>query len=286
MNFKIHISGLTENLIEKLKPMIISSLQNSDIELTGELQPPDWTDMKPHLKYYVNSSQCFPIKISIKGEIVGIGTTVKHSNTAWLAHIIVHPDFRNKGIGKKITDALVKSIDKRRYKTIYLVATELGAPVYKKSGFEIETEYVLLENENGNFQSKICEFIFPFEDKYRNEIFELDKYVTGENREIRLNEVINGSSVLLANGKVSGTYFPDLGNGLIIAKDPAAGIELTKLRLQKNDHSIIPEGNKQAIEFLIQNNFKQKEKKKRMILGKKREWHPENLYNWVSGQIG
>lgn len=266
--------------------MIISSLQNSDIELTEGLQPPEWPDMKPHLKYYVNSSQCFPIKITIEDKIVGIGTTVKHANTVWLAHIIVHPDFRNKGLGKKITDILVKSVDKRKYKTIYLIATELGCPVYKKSGFEIESEYVLLENENGNFNSAISEFIFPFEDKYRTEIFELDKFVTGENREVKLNEAIHNSSVFLSNGKVAGAYFPDLGNGLIIAKNPEAGIELMKLRLQKNDHSIIPEGNKEAIEFLIQNNFKEKEKKKRMILGKKREWHPENLFNWVSGQIG
>ncbi|MEZ4822611.1 MAG: GNAT family N-acetyltransferase [Ignavibacteria bacterium] len=121
--------------------MKIQPLRHSDIGQLKELQPPDWNDIAPHFKYYIDSPYSNPVKIVSENKITGIGTTIKNKDSAWLAHIIVHPEYRNKGLGKKITDALVKSIDRRKYKTIYLIATKLGYPVYLKSRFELEGEY-------------------------------------------------------------------------------------------------------------------------------------------------
>ncbi|MBK8831594.1 MAG: hypothetical protein IPN60_12210 [Saprospiraceae bacterium] len=49
-------------------------------------------------------------------------------------HIIVHPDFKS-GIGKLITESLVVMAHANlRY--LYLLAAELGEPVYRKIAFE------------------------------------------------------------------------------------------------------------------------------------------------------
>ncbi len=251
-----------------------------------ELQPPDWSDITPHIKYYIDSPYCDPIKIVSENKIAGIGSTLKHTDSAWLAHIIVHPEYRNRGIGKMITDALVKSLDRRKYKTIYLIATELGYPVYLKSGFEIETEYADFDAGSGLPDYKLSSSIIPFNENHRSEVLKLDKFVTGENRLNRLDEHIQNSSVYVSNGKVCGAYFPKFGEGLIIAYEEEAGIELMKLRLQKMKNAFFPADNKAAFEFYSRGNFKLDKYSKRMRLGKKKKLHLENMYNRVSGQIG
>lgn len=266
--------------------MKIQPLQHSDIEKLKELQPPEWEDISPHIKYYIDSPCCDPIKIMSGKNITGIGTTLKHRDSAWLAHIIVHPEFRNKGIGKMVTNALVKSLDRRKYKTIYLIATELGYPVYLRSGFELEAEYVDFDIVPGKNSFKISGNIIPYEEKYKSEILELDILTTGEDREIRLAGHFPGSFVFLSNGKTAGAYFPKLGEGLIIADSEEAGIELMKFRLQEKNNVVFPKDNKAAFEFCIRENLKFDKYQKRMRLGKKRIWHPENLFNRVSGQIG
>jgi len=265
----------------------IQQIQLSDIDSLTELQPPDWKeDIKPHFIFYFNSSFCEPIKITTEDKIVGVGTTFKHRDTVWLAHIIVHPEFRRRGIGKMITNALVKSVDRRKYKTIYLIATELGYPVYLKSGFEPEGEYVHFEFEPGSKKPDASTLIIPYDEKYKTEIFELDKVITGEFREVILNGSIQNSFMLLKNGKVSGVYFPPLGDGLIIADDPDSGIELMKFRLQSENDAIFPSENKTAFEFYSGINAKFVKTSRRMRLGKKRIRHPENLYNRIGGQLG
>lgn len=283
----IEIFILSFIISSKLPAMTIQPIQHSDIEQLIELQPPDWKeDIRPHFIYYLNSSHCEPIKILIKNKIAGIGTTFKHRNSAWLAHIIVHPEYRNKGIGKRITKALVDSIDKRKHRTIYLIATELGYPVYLKSGFEPEGEYAHFEFEPGFNKPDTSPLIIPYDEKYKSEIFELDKDTTGEFREAVLNGSIQNSFLFLKNGKVSGAYFPKLGDGLIIADDSDAGIELMKFRLQSETDAIFPIENKTAFEFYSEMKAKNKKTSKRMRYGMKRIWHPENLYNRIGGMLG
>jgi len=59
-----------------------------------------------------------------------------------------------------------------------------------------------------------------------------------------------------------------------------------KFRLLSENDVIFPLKNKTAFEFETDINANYKKTSKRMRLGKKRIWHPENLYNRVGGQIG
>lgn len=127
--------------------MDIQNLEHIDINFISDLLPIGWEGVIPTIDSYININFCFPIKVSIDNKIVGIGTTIIHNETAWLAHIIVHPDYRNQRIGKIITQTLVDNSYSKDCETIYLLATELGEPVYKKIGFETETEYIVFKRE-------------------------------------------------------------------------------------------------------------------------------------------
>ena len=264
--------------------MTILPFTTEDIPALQELQPPGWDNITPIFHFYLDNNFCSPLKIVVDGKIVGTGVSILHDEVVWLAHIIVHPDFRNKGIGKYITQYLVDHIP-NNCETIYLIATDMGEPVYKKIGFIAEADYSFFNK--GNFGDDIIsENIQPFKEGCLNEIISLDKEVYGENREMHFKSFLEGSFVFIENNKIEAFYLPKFGNGLIVAKNSVAGTALMKLRSKAFDYFILPSDNKTAIDCLLRHNYIHFRTAKRMRLGKQRIWQPYNVYNRVSGQIG
>src|SRR5262249_50664110 len=124
--------------------MQLSPLTLNDLGGVAALQPADWGDIVAPAREYILSPFCYPVKIVEHGTMIGMGTTIVHANSAWLAHIIVHPDHRSKGIGTIITQALIGSLKNTSCETILLIATELGAFVYSKLGFEKVNDYIFM----------------------------------------------------------------------------------------------------------------------------------------------
>ncbi len=267
--------------------MQVLPFEANDMESLIELQPEGWDNIKIPFQYYLTHRQfCTPLKFVLDKRIAGTGTCIFHKDVAWLAHIIVHRDFRNRGFGTFITKTLVNRVRLYPYKTISLIATDLGEPVYKKTGFETDTEYYFLKNENQLIHDMESTDILRFEPRFLNEILELDKMVSGEDRSMRLLEYKNDFVVFCPHGTVEGFFLPSLGDGLIVATNTEAGIELMKHRNKTKNIATLPVDNNVAVEFLLQNNFKHYRTAKRMTLGHKRKWIPQMLFNRVSGQIG
>ncbi len=266
--------------------MKILPFESSDLPFLDAFRPPGWSDLKPHYQYYLNSLYCHPIKVVLENTMAGIGATLLHADTAWLAHIIVHPDFRNRGLGTIITGALVKNVDANKYKTIFLAATPMGEPIYKKAGFESEAEYWFFKDGKIEDAITLPQNIVPFEAKYADEILALDKEVSGEDRSWRIKENLQGGLLYILGNKIEGYFLPTLVEGLIVAKNPVAGLELLRLKHAMDCITVIPTDNKIAIDFMEKNNFKVYRKAQRMRLGLNRNWRPDYIYSRVSGQIG
>ena len=115
--------------------MTFSELLASDLPLLKELQPPDWNNIVPPFEYHISHSFCHTRKIMDGNRLAAVGTTVLHKDVAWLALIIVHPDYRGQGLGKKITMDLMDIATKHECESILLLATPMGLPVYEKLGF-------------------------------------------------------------------------------------------------------------------------------------------------------
>ena len=266
--------------------MEIQILENNDLTLLADLQPSGWQDILPAIRFYLQSNYCFPIKVVLNNKIVGIGTTIIHGNTAWLAHIIAHPLFRNIGIGRLITQKLVKSLFEKNIGTIYLIATEIGQPVYEKIGFLIETEYLFFKDLNANKSIAVSNNIVPIIEEYSNQILNLDFKVSGENRTELIKPNLAEGFAYLNGDIVEGFYLPNLGEGLIIANKNNAGLALMKLRMTTKDNISFPIENKVARDYLYSLNYKEFKTAKRMRLGIKRAWEPKNIYNRIGGNLG
>lgn len=266
--------------------MTIEPFEYADLDFLANFQPEGWSKIPSIFEYYLASEFCFPIKIVSQDTMLGIGAAIIHHETAWLGHIIVAPEHRNKGVGRLITQTLVEQSQAKNCRTIILIATEMGAPVYKKVGFETDNTYLFFKDIVPNPNWIISENCIPYSENYNNQIALLDLHFSKENRFFHLIPHLSDAILYVENNKVLGYYLPTFFDGPIAASTPLAGIELMKCRFQTKDHAILPEENLDAINFLHQLGYQEYRTAKRMWLGEKKDWLSDSIYNRISGNLG
>ena len=73
------------------------------------------------------------------GAPAGTATTTLYGPAlAWIGMVLVHPDFRRRGIGNSLLVHCIESLRQRGVRCIKLDATPLGQPVYEALGFQAE----------------------------------------------------------------------------------------------------------------------------------------------------
>jgi GNAT superfamily N-acetyltransferase len=250
------------------------------------LQPEGWDNIMEKFAFYAKSDFCYPVKVREKNKIIGIGSTIVHGDTAWLGHIIVHPEKRNLGIGKMITERLLEISVAKKCKTVNLIATELGEPVYRKFGFETETEYLFFKDIPLDGADSISENIIPFSSEYLNDLIALDQKISDESRGEHISGHLAEGYIFLENNEVQGYYLPTFGDGMIGAASEKAGTGLLKFRLAGKERACFPVDNSAATSFFYSKNCREYRRAKRMRLGEKKKWIPENIYNRIGGNLG
>jgi GNAT superfamily N-acetyltransferase len=76
-----------------------------------------------------------------EGEPVGTVTTTAYgTELGWIGMMLVHPDYRRRGIAKALMRRAMESLGERQVRCIKLDATPAGEPVYRQLGFLPEWE--------------------------------------------------------------------------------------------------------------------------------------------------
>ncbi|WP_082246044.1 GNAT family N-acetyltransferase [Bacillus gaemokensis] len=71
-----------------------------------------------------------------QGEIIASAAIILYGEKlASIGMVIVNPQYKGKGIGRKITEACIRSVSEKT--PIMLIATEEGKPLYEKLGFQV-----------------------------------------------------------------------------------------------------------------------------------------------------
>ena len=105
----------------------------------------DWGDRQRYLEFVTHQERTSPIVAEADGTIVGTGVVSLHGTVAWIGTIWVDPAWRRRGIGLGLTQATIESAEAAGCRTLVLVATEAGRPMYERLGFEVQTRYRILE---------------------------------------------------------------------------------------------------------------------------------------------
>ncbi|MFP3377794.1 GNAT family N-acetyltransferase [Bacillus sp. SIMBA_069] len=102
---------------------------------------------------------------------------------ASIGMVIVHPDYKGRGIGKAITSSCMNSVSART--SIMLIATDEGKPLYEKLGFRAVSyisKYICNSyNTNYNCQGNE-EYVMNYKEGDLEEIIKIDEGAFGTSR--------------------------------------------------------------------------------------------------------
>ena len=102
---------------------------------------------------------------------------------ASIGMVIVHPDYKGRGIGKAITSSCMNSVSART--SIMLIATDEGKPLYEKLGFRAVSyvsKYICNSyNPNYNCQGNE-EYVMNYKEGDLEEIIKIDEGAFGTSR--------------------------------------------------------------------------------------------------------
>lgn len=271
----------------------VRQLLESEIHQLQNYSPRDWNLNIPRLfSFHFGHSYFYPVAAEVDNKIVGCGICMIHGSVSWLGTIIVLPDYRRQGIGQKITSTLIDYCRRKGCTSHLLTASEMGEPLYKRLGFEIQATYVFYKRES-IVPTRHISTVREIKLEDFPSIRELDREVTGEDRFQFIERFLSTGWIYAADtsidveGSIKGFYLPDLGGGLIIARHPDAGLELMKVRFNRGKTTaVVPETNTIAREFLTSEGFREFRTSPRMILGNPVHWQPAKMFNRATGYCG
>ncbi len=267
--------------------MDILDFTRNDLGRIRPLQPEGWNDIVPEFEYYLRKSFCFPVKVIIGDQIAGIGVAINLGTTGWLAHIIVDPRERKKGIGTLIVNELLRILSAQGVRTFLLIATEAGKSMYLRAGFRVVTEYIFHKREIPCPEYRHSERITSFSENFRRELMTIDRRVTGENREELLGNSLKNASLFISDSALLGYYIPGVGEGPVIAITEEAGCELMKLKYASVSKAVLPAENISGLECLRFLGFEiTSSRGTRMVMGEDIAWEPGKIYSRIGGNLG
>jgi GNAT superfamily N-acetyltransferase len=141
-----------------------------------------WGDRQLFFRFVTAAPACRPLVAVADGEIVGTGIGTANGPVGWVGTIFVTPGHRGRGLGMALTQAVVDALGEAGCRTLVLVATEQGRPMYERLGFELQTTYRTLEAPGLPDAGPPDRRIRPFRRSDLDAMALLDRAATGEDR--------------------------------------------------------------------------------------------------------
>lgn len=148
MNFRIATIADMELLIRLRKQLLMDEGQILSSNIDQEL--------KQFFTQQMTSHQLTQWLVECEGEVIASGAIQFISfppsffNTTgirgYIMNMYTHPAYRKRGIAKRLMDLLIEEARIRKVHHIFLIASYMGKPLYKKYGFsenDIYMEYFL-----------------------------------------------------------------------------------------------------------------------------------------------
>jgi GNAT superfamily N-acetyltransferase len=119
----------------------IRSLSHDDIPLAIRLKDQaGWNQTEADWQRFLDMQPDGSFVAEWNGRAVGTTVTCVFGSVAWVAMVLVEPEYRRRGIGKALMSHALKFLDAQGVSSVRLDATALGKPLYEKLGFVMEYE--------------------------------------------------------------------------------------------------------------------------------------------------
>ena len=116
--------------------MEITSVEGSDWEVFLTLADREgWLVPEQELELFRGPLAGGTFSLNTKNGPVGFVTAVNHETNGWVGNLLVHPEWRGRGVGGRLFDHAMEVLSRRGAGSLWLTASALGRPLYEKRGF-------------------------------------------------------------------------------------------------------------------------------------------------------
>jgi predicted N-acetyltransferase YhbS len=267
----------------------------ADVERAAEsIARGDWGDRRVNLAFVTSHPATRPFVADADGEIVGTGVAMLNGSVGWIGTIWVDRAWRRRGIGLELTRATVDAAESAGCRTLVLVATEAGQPMYERLGFEVQTWYRIVEAP-GLEPIDPDPRIRPYRPGDMAAMSALDSAATGEDR-AHLLEAFAAPETARCLEREDGTLGAFVvrapwGGGATIAPDvdDAAAI-LRARRLAAGPDGRVRAGilveNDAGLEHLARAGWAEVWRAPRLVRGDPLRWRPEAIWGQFNHAMG
>lgn len=202
----------------------------------------DWGDRRAWFTFAVQHPGCRVIVAEADGAVIGTGVATINGNAAWIGTIWVATPWRGRGLGRTLTQATIDAAESAGCRTLILVATEAGRPLYERLGFKVRAWYRTLEAPGRGGVDRprpVGHRLRPFRPTDLPELARLDATATGEDRAHLLRALVTAASTRVVVGETGATAADvprgflvraPWGGGATIAPDPDVAMTLLDAR--------------------------------------------------------
>jgi predicted N-acetyltransferase YhbS len=285
----------------------IRDMTATDIDCVGEsTSAGGFSDRSTFFRMAVSLGDSHPIVAVNEGRIVGTGVGAIHGSVGWIGVVFVVPELRGRGLGRAITEAICDGLEGAGCRSLVLVATEMGRPVYDRLGFREQSLYHMFSGDPTPTRPRppagtVVRQIRPGDIET---VADLDRRATGENR-APLIRAFAGSGWLLEeepagpdpDGARAGTVLRGFllpttrGNAAVIAARPddaACLLDLHRHLTPEGNRAWagLPTENEAGRQMLAQRGWYLRKTFPRMIRGEEPDWLPEMIWAQFNHAMG
>jgi len=264
-----------------------------------------WGDRRAFFDFAVRHPECEPMVAEVGRTIAGTVVATRHGFTGWIGLVFVSEDQRRAGLGSALTKAALERLEQAACRTISLVATDMGRPIYERLGFEVVGRYIGLTRPgaptDGDDDGATAR---AFHLRDLDAVCRLDAWATGEDRSHLLQAIAlegagivvdaaSGSRRLRGGGpRIRGFSLPSgWGGWPTIAATPGDALLLLEgiRRTRGTDralHNAVLEQNVPGRRLLLDAGWQETWRGVRMIRGEPLDWHPDAIYGQFNFGLG
>ena len=274
---------------------VIRAMAPADVGPAAEMiRQGEWGDRSVFLAWAVEFPPSRLFVAEDAGRIVGTGIATANGTVGWVGTIFVAPDRRREGLGEALTRIVIDDLETRGCRTLKLVATDAGRPLYERLGFEVQAPQLFF-TASGLAPNEADDGVRPFDPTMLAGIVALDRLATGEDRSAVLERLANPESARVLVGDDGSTrgfvVRAPWGGVSLIAPETDDAIRLLDWRRRQAgvDHPIyagFPDTGDSRRTRLLSVGWTLAGAGTRMIRGKPLEWNPDWIWGTFSGALG
>jgi GNAT superfamily N-acetyltransferase len=274
----------------------IRRMDPADIDAVAQMMASGgWTERRPFLEWVYANPGIEALVGELNGRIVATGQGAVNGPVGWVGSIFTAPALRGRGFGRAMTEAACERLSAAGCRTLALIASDLGRPIYEKLGFRIDAWYEVWEagpvyRPPEAPTGTVLRRMSPAD---LDRVVLLDRRATGEDRRGLLGALSDRGWLLEPHGDGELLGFliqmaPD--SGALIAPDPGdAGSLLALLRSLSGGlpaRAAIVGSNRAGVGTLERAGFSPRFQTPRMLLGPSIDWNPDLIWGLLGFAFG